>query len=194
MSKYNLQPNESIVMKSDRVLRAGLMTSYTDELILTNLNVILISKGVFGNTKNIQRYPINQIKVFNEQVQAKLGKQRSGLPQLEIYFINGQELFGFENKKEVINWIKNISKLLTGKSVDIDLGPHKTIPGTEFVAEALKGTLDTFKSTFGIQLKKTSKVVGSEKITKNCISCMAPISGYKGQTISCKYCDTEQNL
>lgn len=194
MVKYNLQPNEFVVLKSDRVLHGGVRAVYTDELILTNLNVVLISKGFFNNTKNIQTYPVNQIKVFDGQAQAKLGKQRSGYPQLEIYFLNDQEAFGFEQKKEVLNWIDNISKLLTGKSANIVPGGRAAIPGTEFIAETLKSTLDTFKGAFGIQLKKSDKEIEPKKVTKKCISCMAPISGYIGQSVRCKYCDTEQNL
>jgi len=194
MRKYNLQPNEVVVLKSNRVLHGGVMATYTDELILTNLNVVLISKNIFNKTKNIQTYPVNQIKVFDGQVQAKLGKQRSGFPQLEIYFINNQEIFGFEQKKEVLNWINHISKLLTGKSANIDADKHVALPGTEYIAETLKSTIDTFKGAFGIKLKKSDEAVEPIKVTKKCISCRAPISGYKGQTVRCQYCDTEQNL
>lgn len=194
MAKYNLQANEYVVLKNNRVLHGGSRASYTDELILTNLNIVLIKKGIFNKIKNIQTYPVNQIKVFDGNAQAKLGKQRSGFPQLEIYFINGEETFGFEGKREVLNWIDNISKLLTGNSANLDPGARAIIPGTEFIAETLKDTIDTFKTTFGVKLKKADKEVSSKKVTKKCISCMAPISGHKGETIRCQYCDTEQNL
>jgi len=42
---YNLQPNESIIMKSDSVCHGGGLAGYTDELILTNLNIVLIRIG-----------------------------------------------------------------------------------------------------------------------------------------------------
>jgi hypothetical protein len=202
MANYNLQPNESIIMKSDRVShKEGIFSAYyTDELILTNLNIVLISKGAFGNTKNIQTYPVNQIKVFNGQAQAILGKQKTGSPQLEVYFLNGQESFGFESKKEINKWVDNINQLVTGNPIDSKTSESKAIPGTEYIAETLKDTVDTFKEAFGLKTKiNNSKNVNSapaEKVavTQKCTACGASISGYKGQVVYCQYCDTKQQL
>lgn len=96
MAKVNLMPNESIILKSTNVAHGGLMAVYTDDLILTNQNIIHVKRGVFGNTKNVKKYPVNQIKIFNGIPQAILGKQRSGNLQLEIYFLNGLECYGFQ--------------------------------------------------------------------------------------------------
>jgi hypothetical protein len=200
MANYNLQPNESIIMKSDRVShKEGIFSAYyTDELILTNLNIVLISKGAFGNTKNIQTYPVNQIKVFNGQAQAILAKQKNGSSHLEVYFLNGQESFGFENKKEINRWVDNINQLVTGNPVDIQASESKAIPGTEYIAETLKDTVDTFKEAFGLKTKTNiSKSVNStpaEKVAKQCTACGASISGHKGQIVNCQYCDTKQQL
>ena len=195
MAKLNLMPNESIILKSNNVAQGGLMAAYTDELILTNQNIIHVKKGVFGNTKNVKRYPVNQIKIFNGEPQAILGKQQNGSPQLEIYFLNGHECFGFQSmtKKEVVQWINAITKLVTGhESTTVPLG--FAIPGTEYLAETIKGTVDTFKNTIGIKSKKIDNGGSSEKVTKKCISCSAPLTGNKGQTMHCKYCDTDQVL
>ena len=40
-ARYNLQPNEAVLLKDDSVMHGGLMSAYTDELILTNLNLVL---------------------------------------------------------------------------------------------------------------------------------------------------------
>ncbi|WP_394189918.1 hypothetical protein [Paenisporosarcina quisquiliarum] len=195
MAVFNLMPNESIILKSQNVAHGGLMAIHTDELILTNQNIIHVKKGVFGNTKNVKRYAVNQIKIFNGEPQAILGKQRNGSSQLEIYFLNGHECFGFQSmtKKEVVQWINAITKLVTGnESTTVPLG--FAIPGTEYLAETIKGTVDTFKNTIGINSKKTDNGVSSEKVTKKCISCSAPLTGNKGQTMYCKYCDTAQVL
>lgn len=195
MAVFNLMPNESIILKSQNVAHGGLMAIHTDELILTTQNIIHVKKGVFGNTKNVKRYAVNQIKTFNGEPQAILGKQRNGSSQLEIYFLNGHECFGFQSmtKKEVVQWINAITKLVTGhESTTVPLG--FAIPGTEYLAETIKGTVDTFKNTIGIKSKKTDNGVSSEKVTKKCISCSAPLTGNKGQTMHCKYCDTAQVL
>lgn len=195
MVKINLMPNESIILKSENVMHGGLMAGYTDELILTNQNIIHVKKGVFGNTKNVKKYPVNQIKIFNGNPQAMLGKQRNGSSQLEIYFLNGHEYFGFQSltKKEVVQWINAISHLVTGHgSTIVPFG--FAIPGTKYLSETIKGTVDTFKNTFGIKSQIIDNGVSSENVTKKCISCSAPLIGKKRQTMHCKYCDTDQVL
>ena len=114
MANYNLQPNEFMIMNQNQVSHGGRMANFTGELILTNLNIVLVSKGAFGNTKGVQTFPLNQIKVFNGKAQVLLGKTRGGYPQLDLYFLNGQESFGFQSKKEAVKWGANINKLITG--------------------------------------------------------------------------------
>ena len=109
------------------------------------------------------------------------------------YFVNGQETFGFDKKSEVLKWIDNINRLLTGEPGDIDLKERQAIPGTEFVAATVKDTIDTFKGVFGIKSGNTN-TASIEKATIKCISCGAPVSGNAGSSVRCKYCDTDQNL
>lgn len=40
LAKFNLQPNEVVLLKDDSVMHGGLFSAYTDELILTNLNFV----------------------------------------------------------------------------------------------------------------------------------------------------------
>lgn len=165
------------------------MGTYTDELILTDQSIIYINKGIFKNTKSIQRFSINQIKIYDNKPQVILGKQFNGLPQLEIYFLNGQETFMFQSngKNEIIKWIDSIYQLTTGHSADINSRDRTVIPGVEFVAETLKGTIDTFKGSFGIKAEKDMFETKS-RMLKKCISCMEPISGMEGHTVRCRYC------
>lgn len=60
---YQLLPHEFMIMHSDHVC-SGNSTTLTDELILTNLNLVHIKKGIFGGKKSQQLIPINQIKLF----------------------------------------------------------------------------------------------------------------------------------
>ena len=191
MAKYNLLPNESMIMTQDHVLHGGLMASFNDELMLTNLHIVLISKGILGNTKNIQTFPLNQIKVFNGQCQVLLGKTKGGYPQLDVYFLNGQEGFGFQSKKDAAKWLATINKLVTGNEYEADASPSMAIPGTEFIAETLKSTVDTFKGALGIKSKSAETPT---KATKKCSFCGAPITGIKGQIVRCQYCDADQQL
>jgi hypothetical protein len=180
MDKYNLQSNESVIMKCERVLHGGMMAGYTDELLLTNLNIVLVKKGLFGKIKNIQHFPVNQIKLFNEKAQVMVSKQQNGSPKLEVYFQNSQESFGFESKREAEQWSNNIARLLAGES---EFNTDTTMTGA--IAETLKGTLDTFKGVFGKM---------PEKIAIDCVSCSASITGLKGQVARCQFCGREQQL
>ncbi|GGA90384.1 hypothetical protein [Ornithinibacillus halotolerans] len=130
-------------------------------------------------------FPVDQIKVFNGKAQAILGERSSGYPQLEVYFTNGQEFFGFESKRVVRNWIKAIDQVVLGQDPVIDRLDNLTIPGTEFITSTIKDTINTVKDVLG----KTPI-----KVSQKCESCGAPISGLEGQVISCQYCDTNQQL
>ena len=196
MDKYTLQPNESIVMKNENVSHGNT----NGELTLTNINLLYIrTKGVFKTRYIIQRYPINQIKVFNEKAQAILGEDGN----MDIYFINGQETFKFLNnetffsdkkaKKEAVRWVNAINELRTGQVPEFDMSATTALPGTEFIAGTIKGTLDIFKGTLGIR-PKTEGAKPYGKIAVKCTSCGAPISGIKGQVVRCQYCDSDQQL
>lgn len=193
MANYNLQPNESIIIKSENVLHAdGSRSNHSDELILTNLSIVLITKGAFGNIKGILKYPINQVKIHNGRAQAILNNHNN-LPRLDIYFINGFESFEFTNKKEVLLWTDKVNRLLTGEPAYTDPKDRLAIPGTELIATTLKDTFDTVKGVFG---KSSENTISTQaiKVTKKCMSCGAPIIGNKGQTVTCRYCDSVQNL
>lgn len=192
MPKLDLNSNEVIILKSKNVAHEKKLAVNTDELVLTNQNIIHISKGILGNTKNIRKFPINQIKSYNEEPQVTMGKNRNGLPQLEIYFLNGHEYFSFQSlgKKEVMQWIRAIYKLKTGNEYT-DSSWGAAIPGADFLANKIKDTVNTFRETLSVSSNGSPT---SENVSKKCGSCSAPISGKIGQTIQCKYCDTAQTL
>ena len=75
---YQLLPHEFMIMHSDHVC-FGNSTTLTDELILTNLNLVHIKKGIFGGKKSQQLIPINQIKLFE------------GKPQVSVCKVNGSK-------------------------------------------------------------------------------------------------------
>jgi len=192
-TEYKLSPNEAIIIKQERIIHGGAIANFTDELILTNQNLVLISKGTFGRVKNIQAFPVRQIKVYNNQAQVILSKTRGGYPQIEVYLINGQENFGFESKKDAMNWINKINQLVTGEDLEINVPVKTAIPGTEMIADALGGTVDAFKGALGFKPKKSS-IEAIEKVARKCSFCGAPVSGKKGQIVRCSYCDADQQL
>ncbi|MCR4739423.1 MAG: hypothetical protein K5886_04075 [Lachnospiraceae bacterium] len=184
-AKLVLGPDESVIIKTEHIKYGGMMANFQDTLYLTNHNVIVEKKNVFGGTKEIIYFPIRDIKVYNNQAQAQIGKDRNGYNTLDIYFINGQESFSFTWKKDIIPWIRKINELLTGDKVTTAVvNDRLSIPGSETVARAIKGTIDTYKEAFGIKPKKPRKV------SIRCSGCNASVNGEEGTSGICPYCGT----
>lgn len=200
MANLQLLPNEAILLKDVAVAHGGVMAAFTDDLVLTNINIICVSKGIFGNQKKTYIFPLNQIKIFNGKPQAIAGKLSNGYPCLEIYFINGMETFYFQNKKYIDKWIDAITKALCGNSIDID---NTETEKDDSLADEIHDMKEEFKAmgqelmgAFGFKSKNAShpKNSGDDRISKKCTSCSAPLIGKKGQIVRCKYCDTDQTL
>lgn len=190
VANYNLRPNEVVLLKEDRVLHGGRMATYTDELMLTNFNLIVTKKGMFGNAKGVLTFPVNQIKVHEGNAQAALGKTSSGNDALEVYFLNGQEQFGFATggKKKVAEWISKIHYVVTGEEATQQAPAGKAVPGAEMVAGMLRDTLGVFKSKMGPAVEAPAKVAAK------CRSCGAPLTGLQGRAATCEYCGSAQQM
>jgi hypothetical protein len=190
MAEYNLQPNEALLLKEERVRHGGTFASYTDELILTNLNLALVKKGIFGNSKGIRVFPINQVKVYSGQAQAVVGQDKNGTPALEVYFVDGEEKFAFQSggKKKILTWAARINQVVTGQESPVEQDTGMALPGAELVAGVLKDTFGVFKAKFG------SKTAAPVKVAGKCTGCGAPTSGTCGSAVTCEYCGTVQQL
>lgn len=182
MLKFDLNPDEYVVMKSEAVMHGGFMSAYTDGLVLTNRSIILISRGMFGNTKRRQRLPLRDVKVIDGQPQAVASDY-----ELEIYFRDRQESFRFRQKKEARLWAKNICALLDGSGGDLAKAKDKAIPGAEYIAESLKDTLEAVKRPFRPNPR-------SKTVAQGCASCGASLSGAAGQVVQCDHCGSHQKL
>lgn len=190
-ARYNLQPNEVMILKDEGVMHGGgFGASFTDELILTNLNLVLLKKGLFGNAKGVLTFPINQIKVYNQQAQASIGKTPRGVDALEVYFLNGQEYFSFASggKKKLNEWVSKINHTVTGQDAPAQTNSGMALPGAELVAGVLKDTFSVFRSKLGSATEAPVKIAGK------CRACGAQITGVKGQAITCEYCGSAQQL
>ncbi len=198
MANYRLDPDESIILQEPNVMHGGLMAAYTDEILLTNMNFIYVSKGLFGNTKNIVKYPLDTVKVYKGIAQAIIGKTQNGMPALQISFMQGEETFVFQSgsKKDTGKWVNAINQVITGSP-----SPYVDAEDDEwFFAGAIRDTVGAFKDALGFKGDTKKGSTGStakvepENTTKKCMGCMAPLSGKKGSYVKCKYCDTEQTL
>jgi hypothetical protein len=197
----------------------GFWDDFGNEIMLTNLNFVWTSVVFFGFRKEIHKYPLDQIKVFNGRTQVFLGEHiENKSPVLEVYFTNGQvESFGFqvsekEAKKEIWKWIKAINVAVTGNELDDEeeVKPDDSLFGRlREIGTQLKETFfappktergakpSVVKSANPEPIKPesvTPKPATSEKVDKKCGICGAPVSGLKDEIVQCPFCDADQQL
>ena len=196
MAKYDLQSNEAVVLNAVGVLHGnGLLSAYTDELVLTNLHLIWVSKGPLRNVKRIEYFPLALIKVINNRAQALSTKRGDGTQQLEVFFQNGQEAFRFSGgKKEIGQWVDAINLAVTGNGPESGSSAGRALPGTGAVAETLRDTFSQFKGSFGGGGKAPSAAAQPVRASSKCPGCGASISGVSGTVAKCQYCDSESTL
>ena len=184
MAEVNLASNEGIILQSTSVMSGSVWAAYTDELILTNLNVILIKRGILGNKKNEQRFPISQIKKVNGKPQVMLGQNSlNGSDQLHITFTHGVEWFEFQSnsKKEIVKWIEAIYELFNCVRED------KEEKGV--FTSTLKKGVDSIKNILSIKSENETTIKNIK-----CSGCKAPLTGKPGQVVKCIYCDTKHTF
>ena len=202
MATYQLQSNEGVVLQETGICYEPnkLSTAYTDELILTNLTLIHVRKGIFMGTKGVRYIPLNQVKVIGGKCQALVGKAQNGHAILQIYTQQGTEEFAFQTKakKKAGIWANEISRLVTGRDSENAL-ESQDAPEYDFedtVIGQLKDAFGEVGAAFGIGFGKSGQQQKSsvERVSTKCSGCHAPITGVKGKAAVCKYCDTEQVL
>lgn len=208
-TNFSLMPNEAVILQEASVAHGGVSAGFTDDLILTNLGIICVNKGFFGNTKNVYRYPLRQIKRYNGKPQAVLGKLSNGEATLDIFMIDGsKESFYFDsltNKRKIGKWISEITKTICGDE-DIDdlsdrdsfIDPNSVAGAVVDVVNQVKGAGAEILGSLGIKPGFLKSLNGSsatpERVSKKCVSCTAPLVGIRGKAVKCKYCDTVQIL
>lgn len=107
--RINLLPDEKILLRGSCV-RHGFWGAYTDELVLTNLALLHIDLGLFGNYKNTTRYSFDSVN------QIVVGEASNGEKQLEVYHSGGQDDFAFQsgNKRVLKVWELAINDQMSG--------------------------------------------------------------------------------
>lgn len=187
--KLGLDYDEYVILKETGVAHGGVMSIYTDELILTNKKIICLNKGVFGGHKKTYYFPLDQIKSFNGIPQVQQGKLSNGTACLEIYMVDGEEYFNFQskNKKTIMQWIEEIHKLF-GSGVN---GFYSSNEEDDSLFGAFKEVGEEFKDVgrevaeaFGFKVKKKSSTpsIIPPIICTSCGKVLAPESRF------CQFC------
>lgn len=196
MAKFDLQHNEVVILRAEGVAHgSGMLSNHTDELVLTNLHLIWVNKGMLGNVKRTEHYPLSLIKVRDGRVQALASQDRGGLHQLEVYLQTSVEAFRFPSggKKLAEKWSAAVDQAVTGNETT-PRSSGRALPGAALVADTLRGTFDQFRTSFGGAPAAPVAAPAPSRSAAPCPSCGAPISGISGSTAKCEYCDMETRL
>lgn len=98
------------------------------------------------------------------------------------------------SRKVAAAWLDAINMAVTGTKSSAAMALRRSVPGVEMLAGALKDTFDVVKTTFAGPNTNQRSASVRKAITAKCIGCRAPLSGWTGMTVQCKYCDTVQTL
>lgn len=204
MTKIKLLPHETIILRDSVVQhdRGGLIDLYSDELVLTNIALVVIHKSIMGGIKDTQRFPLDQIKILNGVPQALLGTSSSGENQLHVHFLHGTEAFALGRADDDSGGILDILLVSPQDKERRNIAAWQSAISQAVLALPQKVASAHIPQT--ISPKETSPQNPSSSlptpptrptsVTKKCMGCRAPLSGVQGQKVTCNYCDTEQVL
>ena len=115
--EFKLSPEEAVILRIGKIgYGGGLLPSMfnSNELILTNQNLILLKKNMFGQTEETKYFPLKDIKTANGIPQVRKSNPEHMVHALDVYFNNGIESFRFEWEKDIDEWVDNIIATVTG--------------------------------------------------------------------------------
>ena len=111
-------------------------------------NINVLKKVNFKNleTLDLENNKISDIKVFDNKAQITLKEERGSTPKIIVYFSKIQIAFEISDRAKAIDMANKINRVVTGTNQDLFV--KRYLPGTEFIAETLKGTATKFMSVF----------------------------------------------
>ena len=162
--EFKLGPEEAVVLRMKKV---GYGEGFQlppmfggNDLVLTNQNLILVKKDMFGNVSDTVYFPLKDIKIVGGRPQV-----RKGNPW----------------ETDIDDWVRHIVSIITGEPVKED-SPEEMMAEIMSMAEAIEAPVEKMRNIFGI--KSTTQV------SCKCPSCGATLTGIKGETEKCPYCGT----
>ena len=150
MLDYKLREDEVVLYKGFVTLTD---TGETKQLLLTNLNLVFISKYKKLNADTevfVDTMPVGEIKIYQEEPQIKV-KGTS----VEIYFLTKEIEFDFTTKSDLHKFMHEIKDLLSGKTkqeikAEKKEKVKKTIGTSAKIAGVMAGFLATKSAVGGI--------------------------------------------
>lgn len=183
--EFKLSPEEAVILRTGKIGygRGFQLPSMfnSNELILTNKNLILLRKNMFGQTEDTLYFPLSKILMANGRPQVKKSNPSHMDYALDVYFETGMESFRFEWESDIDEWVENIVSVVTGVPVQKKSDLEMMQDALAF-AESMTDSVEKIQSVFGIK--------STRQVSCKCPSCGASLSGTKGETIQCPYCGT----
>lgn len=193
MSNYKLEYNESIIKEADNI-RYGDRGIYVNTLILTNLHLVLKLKGFLGNSKDTLVYDLKKIARVNDSPMI-IYDSKGYSPQIRISFKDTSLVVGFINKKEALDWLEVITKVINDDvegAINLVNKHNKFDKSVVSIVSSLKDQFEDVADILGMKKEKVQQVPSRKTI--KCPSCGAQITGYEGKSVVCKYCDSTISL
>ena len=186
MSTFTLEQGEHIITESKDVTWVSFNNTLISLLLLTNRNIYIAyheKTDFFSRPKPIvKKIPLENISINGREVMARAVKNKLYGYTLRLQHIRGKEVFSFpfgETRTE--EWANEIVSAVLQRNYDLKSYEESYYDEAEGIDES-----DIPTASFTSIPKK--------RITKQCIGCGAPLTGYKGDTVICEYCDIEQVL
>lgn len=195
MSDNTLLTNERQFLKFRSKKEIG--SNVSGDLALTSKRVIFswTSGGLFSREENKLELPVNQLKINDGELAMDLKYSEDKCCYvLNMKFLTNELAFSIpeERKNDVVEWMDAICMEILGRKANLPTRIRNAMVGAgEFfeAANQIKGAVSAFKDSLGLPTKQKSN-----KVTVRCTGCMAAVTGEKGETVRCKYCDTMNNL
>ena len=179
MSSYTLDEDEVVILEEHNVTK-GISTV---SLVLTNRNLIQVSKVFMGASERAMKYPLLELKEQNGKPNILIGKGPDKKTRLDLYFDSCDLHYSFQGLFVERKWAGAIEKAYRACVAEKRRSEKK-----DFDLGALFSPLkDTVQSVSSIVIPKDKEPV--VKIVK-CPRCGAEVSGEKGSEVKCSYCDS----
>ncbi len=181
MSAYALDLDEVVILQDFNVIANGAEVT----LILTNKNVIEVTRGFWGGDKDSNKYPLYALKEMNGKPNVRVGKSPNGKAQLELYFVGYNKVYSFKGlfvEKKWLSAIEKAYKAALKQAIAEEKREKRAANEGKGVGELIAPIME--KVGLAVIKNKESRILSAK-----CPKCGAEVSGSKGDQVTCSYCD-----
>lgn len=182
--EYNLSTNEVVLVQPFFASLVQGITAQAGEMMLTNKYLYWEKNRLFNRKSEPEKYSINKIKTYEGKPQILIDNH-GGFMRFQVHLDNQTLVFNYNSKRDVLDLISEVNKLFGYEETE-SFDSKNALPGAEFVAKKVAGTVNAFKNAFGVKPKQ--EVI----LTKFCMNCGAQITGPQGKSVTCEYCGSSQ--